>query len=201
MIQKRMTRAVASVLGALTPALAWASEAGGHGDSAPNLFSGDLGNSFWTLVIFVFVLVVLGKFAWGPILKMLQQREQFISNSLESAKRDRDDAKKMMADYSKKIEAAHQEASAIVDEARRDGEALRRKLHEDAEKEGREMLARAQRDIQIAKETAISELYSRTLDLAGDVAGKIIKQKVDGQGHKALLDESIAELSKAGRNN
>ncbi|GJQ25403.1 MAG: ATP synthase subunit b [Phycisphaerae bacterium] len=196
-----MTCAVASILVAFPSTFAWASEAGGHGEAAPNLFSGDLGNSFWTLVIFVFVLIVLGKFAWGPILKMLQKREQFISDSLESAKRDRDEAKKMMADYATKLEAAHQEAAAIVEEARRDGEALRRKLHEDAEKEGRELLARAQRDIQIAKETAISELYSRTLDLAADVAGKIIRQKVDGQGHKALLDESIAELSKAGRNN
>lgn len=140
-----MTCAVASILVAFPSTFAWASEAGGHGEAAPNLFSGDLGNSFWTLVIFVFVLIVLGKFAWGPILKMLQKREQFISDSLESAKRDRDEAKKMMADYATKLEAAHQEAAAIVEEARRDGEALRRKLHEDAEKEGRELLAGAAR--------------------------------------------------------
>src|SRR5579859_7815527 len=58
------------------------------GDSG-NVFAGDIGNSLWTIVIFVLLLVVLGKFAWGPILQGLQGREQFIREALEKAKQDR----------------------------------------------------------------------------------------------------------------
>ena len=55
-------------------------------------FAGNLGNAIWTLLIFVVVVVVLGKFAWGPVLSLLRDREDFILRSLSDAKRDRDDA-------------------------------------------------------------------------------------------------------------
>ena len=55
-------------------------------------FSGDVGNAIWTLVIFLLVVLFLGKFAWGPLLKGLQSREEFIRSSLETAKRDREAA-------------------------------------------------------------------------------------------------------------
>jgi hypothetical protein len=61
-------------------------------EGSPSLFSGDIGNAFWTVLIFVLVLVVLGKFAWGPILSNLQARESFIHDALATAKRDRDQA-------------------------------------------------------------------------------------------------------------
>jgi hypothetical protein len=55
-------------------------------------FAGNVGNAVWTLAIFVIVVVVLGKFAWGPILSLLKQREDFIHKSLSDAKHDRDEA-------------------------------------------------------------------------------------------------------------
>src|SRR5882762_814169 len=63
-------------------------------EEAPALspFAGNLGNAIWTLAIFVIVVVVLGKFAWGPVLGLLQEREEFIHRALSDAKRDRDEA-------------------------------------------------------------------------------------------------------------
>src|SRR5580765_441481 len=69
-------------------------------EEAPlSLFAGNVGNALWTLVIFVLVVVVLGKFAWGPILSLLKQREDFIHKSLSDAKHDRDEAEARLKEY------------------------------------------------------------------------------------------------------
>ena len=69
-------------------------------------FAGNLGNAVWTLVIFLIVVVVLGKFAWGPILGLLREREDFIHRSLSDAKRDRDEAEARLKDYAAKLQRA-----------------------------------------------------------------------------------------------
>ena len=98
------------------------------GEEAPSLLAGDLGNSFWTLVIFVIVLVVLGKFAWGPILNQLQGRENRIRQWLESAKHDSDAAAARLKEYEQKLAASRAEATAIVEEGRRDAEVVKRRI-------------------------------------------------------------------------
>src|ERR1700720_2051132 len=95
-------------------------------------FAGNLGNAIWTLAIFVIVVIVLGKFAWGPILALLQQREEFIHRSVSDAKRDRDEAEARLKEYSAKLQRAQAEAATIIDQARRDTERLREELKQKA---------------------------------------------------------------------
>ena len=92
----------AAVAGLLFSGLAWASETEGE----VNLFAGDVGNAVWTLVIFILVIVVLGKYAWGPLLNALQQREQFIRDSLQEAKDDREAAKALLQEYEARVQKA-----------------------------------------------------------------------------------------------
>ncbi len=73
------------------------------------------------------MLFVLGKFAWGPILSGLQARENFIRESLETAKRDRDEAEARLREYEERLATARAEATAIVDEGRRDAEVVKRR--------------------------------------------------------------------------
>src|SRR5262249_57279918 len=82
-------------------------------------FAGNVGNAVWTLAIFVIVVMVLGKFAWGPVLAQLRQREEFIHRSLTDAKRDRDDAEARLKEYAAKLQSARAEAATIVEQARR----------------------------------------------------------------------------------
>src|SRR5438045_7203337 len=83
-------------------------------------FAGNLGNAIWTLAIFVIVVIVLGKFAWGPVLGLLQQREEFIHRALSDAKKDRDEAEARLKEYAAKLQSAHAEAAALIEDARRD---------------------------------------------------------------------------------
>ncbi|MGD2108331.1 MAG: F0F1 ATP synthase subunit B [Phycisphaerae bacterium] len=174
----------------------WASASEGASEGGPSLFTGDLGNIFWTLLTFTAVLFVLGKFAWGPILGALQKREDFIRDSLQKAKEDREQAELRLKEYAEKLDAARAEASAIVDEGRRDAEELRKKLEAKAKDEADTILERAKREISIATDTAVKELYTLSARLATDVASRVIRKELDPKEHERLVAESIEELKK-----
>ena len=190
--------ALAAVLWAV-PALA----AEKAGEQAPSLLAGDLGNSFWTLVIFVVVLVVLGKFAWGPILSGLQNRETFIREALESAKRDRESAEARLKEYEQKLAASRGEATAIVEEGRRDAEMVKRRIEAAAKEEADKTIERAKREIQIATDTATKELYTLSAKLATQLAAQVIGRELSPQDHQRLISQAIDGIngaSGAGRN-
>jgi F-type H+-transporting ATPase subunit b len=191
MIRSRLPLLVGAVLA--VPAVAIAAGGGGS-----NPFAGDVGNALWTLVIFVIVLVVLGKFAWGPILGALQKREDFIRESLAQAKHDRDEAQRVLKEYSERINAARAEASAIVEEGRRDADVLRRKIEETAKVEAQAMVERSKREVGIATDTAVKQLYSLSAKLATDMASKIIRKELNAQEHERLVSEAIDDLEKVG---
>ena len=174
--------------------------ASGDGGEGPSLFTGDLGNIIWSLATFFAVLFVLGKFAWKPILGALQKREDFIRDSLSQAKKDREDAECRLREYEEKLVAARAEATAIVDEGRRDAEVLKRKIDEDAKAEAQASIDRAKREIGIATDTAVKELYTLSAKLATDVASRIIRKELNPQEHERLISESIDELEKLSRN-
>src|SRR3989337_1749047 len=152
---KRMGSLLAVFAGALSffvrPAV------GSEGGEGPSLFTGDLGNVFWSLVTFFAVLVVLGKFAWKPILGALQKREDFIRDSLVQAKKDREDAERRLKEYTDKLLAARSEATAIVEEGRRDAEVVRRRIEEESKAEAKAILERGKREIAIATDTAVQD--------------------------------------------
>lgn len=180
---------------ALSAAPALAAEAG-HGEAAANNpFAGDFGNALWTVVIFGLVLVVLGKFAWGPILGNLQARENFILESLEMAKRDRDESEARRREYEDRLASARAEASAIVDEGRRDADVVKRRIEEDARKEADKTIERARREIQLATEAATHELYTLSARLATDMATRIVGRQLTPQDHERLIAESIDALN------
>jgi F-type H+-transporting ATPase subunit b len=188
------------LLAALTPTIAAlpALAAEGAGEAQPSLFAGDLGNSFWTILIFVLVLVVLGKFAWGPILSTLQARESFIHEALAKAKADRDAAEARLKQYEERLAGARAEATAIVDEGRRDAEVVKRKIEAAAKVEADKMIDRARREIQIATVTATRELYDLSARLATDMAARVIGRELSAKDHERLIAEAIDGISGSG---
>jgi F-type H+-transporting ATPase subunit b len=171
-----------------------AAEAEGNGASNP--FAGDIGNALWTVVIFGLVLFVLGKFAWGPILKALQSREAFIRESLEKAQSDRLEAEARLKEYLDKINASRAEATAIVDEGRRDAEAVKHRIEQDAREEAEKIIARGKHEIELATATAVKELYTTSAKLATELAGRILEREIKPQDHERLIAQAIDELAR-----
>ena len=183
---KAISSAIALALVAL-PALA------AEGEDA-NIFAGDLGNMIWTVVIFTLVVIVLGKFAWGPILEGLQSRETFIRDSLSEAKADREAAEETLKSYEAKLAEARGEATAIVDEGRRDAEEVRQRIEADAKDEAGRIVTRARREIDLAKEAAVEEIFTLASQLSTAVAAKVIRKELTPADHERLIQEATDKI-------
>ncbi len=162
--------------------------------AGPNPFAGDFGNALWTVIIFLLLLWVLGKYAWGPILSGLQSREQFIRESLEQAKEHRDAAEARLKEYEEKLAGARVEVDEIMAEARRDASALREREEARAREEAEKMLERARREIRIATETAVQELYRKATRLTAAAASRILEREISAQDHDRLISDAIASV-------
>jgi F-type H+-transporting ATPase subunit b len=196
MMKQTTTRLLVAVaLSALAAAPALGAEGG-----ESNIFAGDIGNAIWTLVIFGLVLFVLGKYAWGPMLERLQAREDFIRDALTSAKADREAAEKQLASYEQKLAAARAEATALVEEGRRDAAVVRQRIEEEARAEAEKIVARARKEIEIAKDTAVKELYTQAAHLATQAAAQIISKELDPADHQRLIAEAIERMESAHQN-
>lgn len=195
---KKALFALTGLAAALPAMAAEAEHAGGHAE--PSLFAGDIGNVFWTVLIFALVLFILGKYAWGPLLSSLQAREGFIRESLEKAKREREEAEARLREYEERLAAARTEASAIVEEGRRDADVVKRQIEESARVEAEKMVERAKREIQLATDTATKELYTLSAKLATQMAAKVVGRELTPQDHERLISEAIQGIDGAGRN-
>ncbi len=194
-IRSLLVVAIVAIVAAAAVSPAFAAEGGNE-----NIFSGNLGNAVWTLLIFGAVLVVLGKYAWGPLLDALQKREQFIRDALVEAKNDREDAQARLEEYDSKLHEARAEATAIVEEGRRDGEVVKARLEDEARQESQKMIERAKREIDVAKQTAIRELYSTSAQLATDMASRILRKELSAAEREKLVARSLDELERMDTN-
>lgn len=169
--------------------------AAGHGEGPSTPFQGNkIIDAVLTLVIFALLVLLLGRFAWRPLLRALQDRERFIEESLAKAKRDREQAEARLKEYAERIDRAREEASGIVNEGKRDAEAVKRRIEAEAQTEAEAIIARARREIDIARDDAIKALYEQTAELATMVAGRIIQKSLSADDHRALVSEVIDQI-------
>jgi F-type H+-transporting ATPase subunit b len=166
------------------------------GQGRISLFAGDFGNAFWTLLIFLLLLGVLTKWVWPQILNGLQHRERFIRESLTSAKTEREEAQKLLDKHAEMIKEAQRRATAIVDEGRRDAEEVKKRVVAESKAEGDKAIARAKREIELARDDAVKQLHDQAVMLATNIAGKIVERELTPSDHKRLVDEALAELGK-----
>lgn len=197
-----MLRALSEVIATMgVLILLGAPASGAEGHAETNIFNADVGNFVFTLIIFGLVVYILGKFAWKPLLKVLNEREATIRGSLEHARREREEAERLLVEYKEQIDRARQEATAIVDEGRRDAEAVGRRVQDEARSEARQIVERARREIRLATETALKEIYDQTAELAVQVAGGIIRQEISPERHRQLVAESLEAMRDSAKPN
>jgi len=159
-----------------------------------SLVEPSFGLIFWMTLSFLAVLFILAKFAWKPILNGLKEREASIADSLNEAKKAREEIAAMNARNEDLMREAREEREVLLKEARdiRDREIATAK--ERAKAEGDAMLARAREDIRNEKNAAIAEMKNEVAQLSILVAERILKEKLgDPAAQKTLVDKVMAE--------
>lgn len=167
-------------------------EAGPAWDS---LFSVNLGLAFWTLLTFLTLLFILGKYAWGPILAALDAREKGIQDNIDDARRQRDEAEALLAEYREQLAEGRRHAQAMVAEGREAADALRKELEAKAREESRTMLANARREIAREREAAVEAVRRESVDVALAVASRLLSERLDSQRDRQLAMDYIDDLS------
>ena len=167
----------------LAPAFA----AGGITDINPGL-------TLWTGITFLVLLVVLSKFAWGPIVKMLAERERTIRDAIDAAKKERQEAERLLAEQKDGLHRAQREAAELARRNQQEVEALRQELTARARKEADELVATARQQIAEELSKARAELKAQVADLAIDAAARLVKASLDEKAQRKLVEEYIATL-------
>jgi F-type H+-transporting ATPase subunit b len=170
---------------------------------APVLAAGSLttinpGLTLWAAITFLVLLGVLYKFAWGPIVKMLDDRARTIHEAIDAAKKERAEAERMLAEQKESLARATREAAELAKRNQQEVEALRQELTARARKEAEELVASARKQIVEEKSKAVSELRGMAADLAIDAASRLVKASLDEKAQRALVEDYLKQLP-AGR--
>jgi len=159
---------------------------------SPAEFRSDL--AIWSLAVFLLLLGLLGKFAWKPIMDGLDKREQGIEHQIAETKKANEEAKRMLVSYERRLAEATDEVRGMLDEARRDSETTRQAIVAEARKAADDEQARAKHEIGLARDEALSSIALKAGDLAVEVAGKFLREKIGKEDHSRLVRESVGSL-------
>ena len=151
---------------------------------------------FWTACTFLVVLAILKKSAWGPILEGLEKRERTIRDAIAAAQKDRADAARLLEEHRKQLEKVRNEAQAILNEAALDQKRMLEEAQAKANAEAEATRKRALHDIELAKTKAVDELRASSIDLALQLAEKVLGSEVDRQKQRRLVDEFIKDYER-----
>ncbi len=150
--------------------------------------------AIWSLAVFLLLLGLLGKFAWKPIMEGLDKREQGIEHQIAETKKAHEEAKRMLVSYERRLSETADEVRGMLDEARRDAESTKVAIVAEARKAAEDEQARAKHEIGLARDEALSSIALKAGDLAVEVAGKFLREKIGKEDHSRLVRDSIASL-------
>jgi F-type H+-transporting ATPase subunit b len=150
--------------------------------------------ALWSLAVFALLLGLLGQFAWKPIMAGLDRREQGIESRIAETKKASEDAKQMLAAYERRLAEASEEVRGMLEEARRDADATKTAIVAEAKKAAEDEKVRARHEIGLARDEALSTIAEKAGDLAVEVAGKFLRDKIGKDDHARLVRESVASL-------
>jgi F-type H+-transporting ATPase subunit b len=170
----------------------------GEGGGGGALFSINPGLSIWTVAIFLILLAILWKFAWGPILGAVEAREERIQGALDESARKQAEAQRLLEEHKQQLADARRQAQEIIAEGKAAGEKVRRDIEEKAREEGQALIERAKREIEREKESAISELRRESVELAMAAAAKLMHEKMDADRDRRLVTGYVENLTREG---
>jgi len=174
----------------------FANEPAGEGKKDPTSFIDikrwDLG--IWTLAVFGLLFFILRKYAWGPIIAGLDSREQVILQARAEAEQVKAEAQKLHLELQAKLATANNEIRSMLDEARRDADQLRSTERAAGQADAQAERDRAKKEIAVARDQALQEIWTQAVQLATLISSKTIKRELSADDHRRLLDEALSEL-------
>ncbi len=154
----------------------------------------DPGLFLWTILTFLVLLVLLAKFAWKPLLALLDRREEMIRQSLDDAEKAKQELQRLQQESKEILSKARVEAQSILAKSRSEAEKLKGEIRQEAKVQADSILRDAEKQIQVETEKAIAVLKNEVVDLSLLVASKLIKKNLSKEDNKSLIEESLKQV-------
>lgn len=160
-----------------------------------DLLSPSFGLIFWMVVIFLLTLIILRKYAWKPILKMLDEREKGIADSIETADRIKAEMSQMKSEHEEMLKEAKAERSRILKEAKEAKDQIINEAKNQAKTEAKKIVEDAQVAINNQKMAALTDVKNQVGHLAVEVAEKILRKQLnEGQAQQDYIRQLASEI-------
>lgn len=153
--------------------------------------AGDMGAA---LFFFLLLLYLLKKFAWGPLLNIMEEREEFVANEITEAEKSRKEAAIAAEEAQAQLLQTKQEAQKIIEDAKNTGIEQEKAIIEQAQLESERIKKEAQKDIQNEKEKALQALQDKVASLSVLIASKVIEKELSSADQEAMIDQYIKEI-------
>jgi F-type H+-transporting ATPase subunit b len=152
------------------------------------------GLMIWTLVCFAITFLVLRKYAFGPIQKVIDERRERVRQSIEEADRAREEAKHLLEEHRTLIGKAKADAEEILAEARRVADAQRERVREETEADRQRRLEETTRQIEAETHRALEQIRAEVAELTLAATAKVTGKVLDREDHRRLISEAIGDL-------
>jgi F-type H+-transporting ATPase subunit b len=146
------------------------------------------------IISFLLLVWILAKFAWKPLMAMMEKRRLFIQENLAQAEAERKEAERIQREYKEEMRQARQEAQGIIEQAAKTGEQRAAEIVEEARRETEKLKASALADIEREREKAVSEVKAQVAGLSITVAEKLLRARLDLSDQADLVDQFIQEI-------
>ncbi|MFQ5917863.1 MAG: F0F1 ATP synthase subunit B [Candidatus Binatia bacterium] len=154
----------------------------------------DPGLFLWTILTFLVLFVLLRKYAWKPLLKMLEDREETIRKSLDDAAKAKQEIERLQGESKEIIAKARVEAQSIIAASRTQAEKVKAEILQDAKARTDSILQAAEKQIQAEKEKAITDIKNEVIDLSLMMASKLIRKNITPESNRDLIEESLKQI-------
>lgn len=151
----------------------------------------DYHDLLWAIINFALLLAILYKFLYGPLLKMMESRENEIKNNINQAEEMRVEAESSRTQMQETLDKARKEAQEILNNAVKVGEETKNQIISEAKEAAVNLTQKAQEEIQREKEQALADIRNEVANLAVLAAGKILSKNITADEQKKLVDQYI----------
>jgi F-type H+-transporting ATPase subunit b len=155
----------------------------------------DPGLFIWTILTFLVLLTLLAKFAWGPLLRALDSRQETIRKSLDDAQLAKQELERLQHESAQIIRQARLDAEAVISQSRSEAARLKEEVRQKARTEADGIVRNAERQIQLETERALQQIRHEAVDLSVLIAEKILRRNLSKEDNEKLIKEALEQVA------
>ncbi|MFD2616233.1 F0F1 ATP synthase subunit B [Terrilactibacillus laevilacticus] len=153
-----------------------------------------LGTILFQLIVFVILMIIVGKFGAKPVVEMMRKRQSYIDNQIEKSESSRKEAESLLAEQKSELEKVRQEAQTIIERAKKQGESEADSIISAAKDRADRLVVEARAEITREKDKAIASLRDEVAELSVLLATKILEKEIDEKQYDKEMNQVLKEV-------